>query len=186
MNLFGGTGNLLFQLAHAHKLTSGSTRVWVFLVKPSSRGAGHEFEIEELIVSCQHLIMLNSSFSFIFRFVFSIKNRMRFRIQFLSKMNIQSRFFSIHSDYFQSFENLISIDSQFLEELNSFLDVYPRHNNIDFELVLHIRAGDYFEHLQTYGVLTEKYYENSLGKIPPDAKVLKVLSSMFSFFAMRT
>jgi hypothetical protein len=173
VNLFGGTGNLLFQLAQAHKLASGKTRVWVFLVKPSPRGTGHKFEIEELINSCQHLIMLNSSISSIFRFLFFIRNQMQSRIRFsLFSVALRSRFrlLSIHSDYFQSFESLIGIESYFLDELNSFLDVYSSNNEFNFELVLHIRAGDYFLHLQTYGVLTETYYNSCLRMLPTDTK----------------
>ena len=173
VNLFGGTGNQLFQLAHAHKLASGRKRGWIFLVKPSPRGDGHNFEIEELIISCQHLVMLNSFYSSILRFVFCIRNRIRSRLRFLhflGELNGHFRLLSIHSDYFQSFENLISIESHFLEELNSFLDVYSTKNKFDFELVLHIRAGDYFSYLQTYGVLTEKYYTDCLKMIPSDTK----------------
>jgi hypothetical protein len=173
VNLFGGTGNQLFQLAHAHKISSTRKKVWVFLVKPSLRGAVHNFEIEELLSRCQHLIMLNSIVSSIFRFLFFIRNRMRSRLPFfLSSRAVRSRFkfLSIHSDYFQSFESLIDIESQFLEELKSFLDVHSRNKRFDFELVLHVRAGDYFSHLQTYGVLTEHYYNICLGMLPPDAK----------------
>ena len=170
VNLFGGTGNLLFQLAHAHKLASAREGGWIFLVRPSRRGSGHNFEIEELINSCQHLVMLNSVFSSVFRFMFFIKNRIQSRLHFLGEPNRHYRLLSIHSDYFQSFESLISIDSHFLEELNSFLDVYSKNDVFDFELVLHVRAGDYFSHLQTYGVLAEKYYSDCLRMIPSDAK----------------
>jgi hypothetical protein len=169
VNLFGGTGNLLFQLAHAHKLASERPGSCVFLIKPSPRDNGHNFEIEELITSCKHLFVLNSIFSLIFRLVLLINNRIRSRMQFLSKLSIQPRVLFIHSDYFQSFEDLISIDHGFLEELDSFLDEHSRENNFNFSLVMHIRAGDYFAHLQTYGVLAEKYYQNCLREIPSDA-----------------
>lgn len=169
VNLFGGTGNLLFQLAHAHKICSTRSRVWVFLIEPSARGAGHKFEIKQLISHCDHLVLLNSFSSSLLRSILFFKNHLQFRQRFFSfwrKKANPNMLFSIHNDYYQDLESLTNVDSLFLEELNAFLNNYPVKNQFEFHVALHVRAGDYYSHLQTYGVLTEKYYRDCLKLIP--------------------
>lgn len=201
VQLQGGLGNQLFIWAMAHEITlSTGRRVQLDYVRDRYQRKDRPIEIERLLDVCQHDISINETnlMGKFFRLVDKISAHSEVVSRTLKNVvgiydcetpfeipDFTSRNSRIVRGYFQATEMVNKNKVTIAKEINTVLELENSAENIDLNLVLHIRRGDTREISKTWGVLSVKYYLKQVDTNIPfiisidDAKEIEVLGSIF-------
>jgi hypothetical protein len=184
----GGLGNQLFQFNFAHEVALKFPNVTVYLIDGAVQG-DREYSLQKFLNSCTHLSE-NWRSGWIgkqhVRLLYGFKRRRpnwlenKYTIttpltpfddsSYLDRLiyNSKSRNIYIRGDYINK---SIPISSCLIKEFERFESQNVDAENNRFEIVIHIRRGDYLMH-SNYGPLGLEYYEKILLNLPSSHKVL--------------
>jgi len=165
VSLYGGTGNVLFQISYAHRLAARSSQR-IYLLKLNRGLNDHSFELSDFISKCDHVKEINGIFAKLLNFYLFARNRLTTNSvgQAFARVIPSKKFASFHEGYFQDESDLLSVSNEFKRELVSYLEA--RHSQStyfsDFDLVIHLRRGDYEKYVETFGILSSEYFKVSM------------------------
>ena len=184
----GGLGNQLFQFNFAHEVALKFPNVTVYLIDGAVQG-DRDYALEKFLNSCSHLSE-NWRSSRIgkqyIRLLYGFKRRWPSRLEnryaitapltpfdeysYLNQLisNSKSRNIYIRGDYINK---KVPISPCLIEEFGRFKSQNVDEEENSFEVVIHIRRGDYLMH-SNYGPLGLEYFEKILLDLPSSYKVL--------------
>lgn len=176
----GGLGNQLFQASFAH--LHSDTRIELYL--DSTPRPDRPFELQKLLVNCDHINKLSSTGNILMRFRIKLmrapkKLKLNFLTDFLSsisKIAFEEKPFSdktqvlyensIYLGYFQHWSLVEKNWNVFGPELNETLAKIDGRKWTDIDLsstiIIHVRQGDLINVKNTMGILSAEYYENAV------------------------
>lgn len=165
VTLFGGTGNVLFQISYAHRLAARSSQR-IYLLKLSRSLNDHNFELSEFISECNHVKEIRGIFARFLNFYLFVRNRVTTNslLQSILRVFSTNKLVSFHTGYFQDELDLLSVSDDFKRELISFLEAQHLQSTYlsNFDLVIHLRRGDYEKYTETFGILSFEYFQVSI------------------------
>lgn len=184
----GGLGNQLFQLNFAHHIALSLGDHKIYLID-GSIGNDRDYALQEMMNSCVHInsSLLSSNFGKNFiRVLYGLRRRYQnflpntYQIlspkeaywdgfDLISKVkNIRAKHIFIRGDFIS---NANPVSECLISHIRNSEPVSETTRTLDYEVVVHIRRGDYLVH-KNYGPLSLKYFENILCKLPAGYKVL--------------
>jgi hypothetical protein len=163
--LFGGTGNVLFQLSYAHQIASEMNQT-IYVLKASRNRQDHPFELGDFIARCNHVREIKGFSGILLRSYLYARNQIASKnvTKLFLRPFTANNFFHIHEGYFQDQNNLVSVSDDFKNEVISYLEFYNLDKKLPngFDLVIHLRRGDYEKHADTFGILSSEYFRASI------------------------
>jgi hypothetical protein len=163
--LFGGTGNVLFQFSYAHRLASEKNHT-IYVLKASRKREDHPFELGDFIAQCNHVQEINGFSSVLLRSYLYARNQIASQnsAKLFFSLFTAHKFLYIHEGYYQDQNDLVSVSDDFKNELIGYLEIYKLDKKLPngFDLVIHLRRGDYEKHSETFGILSSKYFRASI------------------------
>lgn len=165
VTLFGGTGNVLFQISYAHRLAAMSSHR-IYLLKLNRSMNDHNFELSDFISQCVHVKEIKGIMAKFLNFYLFVRNRFatNSEVQPFARDFPSKRLASFHEGYFQEESDLLSVSDDFKRELFSYLETRHLHSTYltNFDLVIHLRRGDYEKYSETFGILSSEYFKVSM------------------------
>ena len=199
MEVKGGLGNQLFQYSFAHFLLSKGFSRNIQYVSLSRNQHGTDLEIEALIKHCpcqrknisdnyrdRRTLAVPNALDYLLSHFTNLRSKggelhekKRFRF---GKKLVKSQFLKkqIIKGYFQNRNYVQTSHNQIIDEISRvFHEVELSNTNLielSGKIVIHVRGGDYFDFLETIGMLSFEYYKRAFLQVPLSARnSLKVI-----------
>jgi hypothetical protein len=189
MEIKGGLGNQLFQYSFVHFLLLRGISRKIQYVSLSSNQHGNDLEIEALIRNCpcqdenipdKHGKLRTMEFSNVIDYFTSHFTNLRSKgaelhekKQFLFRKNlVKSQFLKkqIIKGYFQNQNYVERCHNQVFDEISRVFGELELGNTelikLSGSIIMHVRGGDYFDFMETIGMLSVDFYKRALLQLP--------------------